>query len=136
MVVGSGEQDQWRRVLYFSSEIEINDISNCVFVFQSKRSWSPPISFSGEKILNFFVCSAIRACAFSMQFWEENSCPITRRVHHMFSRIMNLSHCLYRFLDGKKLATYRCFGQKIFWISCMGCIYLWHEFKNAILAII
>ena len=48
LVIGSGEQDQWRRVLYSSSEIEINDISDCVFVFQSKHSWCPPISFSGE----------------------------------------------------------------------------------------
>ena len=45
LVVGSGEQDQYRRVLYFSSKIEINDISGCVFVFQWKCSWSPPISF-------------------------------------------------------------------------------------------
>ena len=54
LVVGSGEEDQWRRVLYFSSEIEINAISSCVFVFQSKHSWCPPISFSGEKFLDFF----------------------------------------------------------------------------------
>ena len=54
LVVGSGEEDQWRRVIYFSSEIEINAISSCVFVFQSKHSWCPPISFSGEKFLDFF----------------------------------------------------------------------------------